>query len=76
MSKLTVDDWSIVLTLADNRMQVATTARKLCYHKNTVTYHINKIKKLTGLDPLNFYDLIKLVKQAKEECHNERFSID
>ena len=76
MSKLTVDDWSIILTLADNRMQVATTARKLYCHKNTVTYHVNKIKKLTGLDPLNFYDLIKLVKQAKEECHNERVSFD
>lgn len=76
MNKLTVDDWSIIIALADNRMQVATAARKLCYHKNTVAYHVSKIKKLTGLDPLNFYDLVKLVKKAKEELHHERVSFD
>lgn len=34
-------------------------------HRNNVVYHIGKVKKLTGLDPTVFYDLVKLVQMAK-----------
>ena len=30
-------------------------------------YRIGKIKRITGLDPMNFYDLCKLVEMAKKE---------
>ena len=33
---------------------------------NTITYHLNKIKETTGLDPFNFHDLVKLMKVAEE----------
>lgn len=33
---------------------------------NTVTYHLDKVKRQTGLDPRRFYDLIELVKIAQE----------
>lgn len=59
-------DKQIILNLADNRMNVCAVGRILFMHRNTLAYHIGKIKKLTGLDPLNFYDLHKLVKQVKD----------
>lgn len=58
-------DKQIILKLADNRMNVCEVGRVLFLHRNTVSYHISKIKKLTGLDPLNFYDLHKLVNSVK-----------
>lgn len=59
-------DKQIILKLADNRMNICEVGRILFLHRNTVSYHIGKIKKLTGLDPLNFYDLHKLVEQVKD----------
>ena len=54
-------DKEIILTLADNNMNISSTAKSLFMHRNTVVYHLGKVKKVTGLDPMNFYDLIKLV---------------
>lgn len=58
-------DAEIVLALADHNMNTSETARVGYMHRNTVLYHIRKIKRETGLDPTNFYDLCKLVKMAK-----------
>ena len=57
----------IILTLADCKMNVAEVSRKLYMHRNTAAYQIERIKKLTGKDPLNFYDLHDLVLYAKAE---------
>lgn len=65
MAELTDVDIQIVLALADNNMNESETARALFMHRNNVVYHIGKIKKLTGLDPTNFYDLGDLVQMAK-----------
>lgn len=35
-------------------------ARRMNYHRNTILYHVKKIKENTGLDPLNIDDLVKL----------------
>lgn len=56
----------IVLAMADNRMRVTEAAKELFMHYSTVIYHIKLIKAITGKDPMNFYDLIDLVKLAKE----------
>lgn len=61
-------DREVVLALAANNMNVCETARQLPAHRNTVVYHANKVKKLTGLDPLNFYDLHTLVQRIKKEA--------
>ena len=58
-------DAKIVVSLADNRMNICEVARVLYMHRNTVAYHIQKIKRITGLDPLNFYDLHKLIKAVE-----------
>lgn len=55
----------IVLAFADNGMRSAATADAIFYHRNTITYHLERIHKKTGLDPYNFYDLYKLVTAIK-----------
>ena len=64
-------DADIVLALAANNMNISDTARAVFMHRNTVVYHIAKIKKMTGLDPANFYDLHKLVNMVKRRYGNE-----
>lgn len=58
-------DWASILALAANNMNVSQTAVALYMHRNTLVYHIQKVKRKTGLDPLNFYDLVELVRMAK-----------
>ena len=65
MAELTNIDLQIILALADNNMNVSEVARALFMHRNNVVYHIGKVKKLTGLDPTNFYNLGELVQMAK-----------
>ena len=59
-------DYRVILTLAQNNMRTTETAYAMGLHRNSVMYRIGKIKKMTGLDPTVFYDLIELVKMAKE----------
>lgn len=47
-------------------MNVGEVSRQLFMHRNTVTYHLDKVKRQTGLDPRRFYDLVELVKMAQE----------
>lgn len=57
----------IILSLADNRMNVSEVARKQYMSRNTVVYNIERIREITGKDPLDFYDLHELVRMAKAE---------
>lgn len=54
-------DIDIINCLAENAMNVSVVSRQLYMHRNTVWYHIVKIKELTGKDPLNLYDLCDLL---------------
>lgn len=51
----------VILTLADADLNVNETARRLFLSRNTVEYHIEKIKRRTGLDPTKFHGLCKLL---------------
>jgi DNA-binding PucR family transcriptional regulator len=66
---------NIILTLADNRMNVAEVSRRLFMHRNSIDYSIRRIKELTGKDPLNFYDLHDLVLYVKAE-RNRKWRAD
>ena len=44
-----------------NGMNVCATAKKLYMHRNTLTYKLNSVKKLTGLDPRDFNDAVTFV---------------
>ena len=52
-------------------MNVTDVARAIFTHRNTVLYHLNKVKQQTGLDPRRFYDLVELVKMAQEVLESE-----
>lgn len=56
----------IILALADNSMKVSWAANELNLNHATVLYHLKWIKAITGKDPMNFYDLIDLVRMARE----------
>lgn len=58
---------STIIALADNNMKPTEAAYSLRVHRNTILYRIEMIKRATGLDPLNFYDLHKLVKMVEGE---------
>lgn len=63
---MTEQELKIINTLADCNMNVQKTANKLNYHRNTIVYHLEKIKEETGHDPMNFYDLVELVNLIRE----------
>lgn len=42
----------------ENNLNISETARQLYIHRNTLTYRIEKIEKLTGLDVKNFEDAV------------------
>ena len=54
----------VLLALAACSLNVSAVSRKLYMHRNTVEYQVEKIKQETGLDPLNFYQLVKLLRMA------------
>lgn len=61
-------DFRVILTLAKNSMRATETAYELGKHRNGILYRVDKIKRITGLDPMNFYDLCKLVEMARKEA--------
>lgn len=63
---LTDVDVQVVLAFADNDMSTTETGRKLFLNRNTVKYHLESVERKTGLSPLKFYDLVKLVGILKE----------
>lgn len=64
------EDAHIIVAMANHSMNVTDVARAIFTHRNTVLYHLNKVKQQTGLDPRRFYDLVELVKMAQEVLEN------
>lgn len=67
-------DAAIIMGLAENNMRATETAYDLHVHRNTVVYRVQKIKELTGLDPLNFYDLHQLVHMVEAEMKKPKIT--
>ena len=66
MEKIDSKDIEIILALAEYNLNETAIARSRYMHRNTVVYHIKKVKRVTGLDPTKFYDLCKLIQMIKE----------
>lgn len=64
-------DVKIILALAEHRMNASKAAVVTHMHRNTVTYHIERIKRITGLDPTEFYDLCELLKIVGERTEHD-----
>lgn len=67
-------DATIIRGLAENDMNITKTAVALYMHRNTVIYHVHQIKKISGLNPVNFFDLIELCKfiGILQPCDDEK----
>jgi carbohydrate diacid regulator len=52
-------------------LSVNQTAKQLYVHRNTITYRLDQVEKLTGLNPRNFYDAMYLYFSIMlDEYHN------
>lgn len=71
MTELSQLDIEIIQAMCEEDMNICAVARKKYLHHNTVSYHLDKIKKKTGLDPRKFHDLIKLETIVKEYAFSE-----
>lgn len=63
-NRLTDTDIECIKSYADANMSAAEAGRKMFLHQNTVKSHLDSIKDKTGLNPRNFYDLIKLLEMV------------
>lgn len=64
---LTTRQKEIILALADNGMRIRRAADAMYCNHAGLYHHMNNIKDRTGLDPRDFWDLIKLVEMVKGE---------
>lgn len=69
MAELSAVHKAVILSMAKNDMRLSDVAVELHYHRNTIEYHCEILKRLYGLNPKRFYDLCKLVEMVKEDNH-------
>lgn len=65
--KLTEQEVRIIKALAENNMKVKNAARSIPASHQYIRYNIEKLKRRTGLDPRNFFDLMKLYQMMEEQ---------
>lgn len=59
--QLTAKQKTIIFCLARNGLSQAGAAKEMHYSANAIWYHIHRITEATDLNPLDFYDMVKLV---------------
>ena len=59
--KMTPTRCNVVMALADCNMSGSAAAKHLFIDRSCVSYHIKRIKAITGKDPRIFWDLMELV---------------
>jgi carbohydrate diacid regulator len=64
LTRLTETDIKLLIEFANNNMNVSQTSKHEYLHRNTIVYHLKKVKRMTGLNPFNFYELIQLMELA------------
>lgn len=57
----------IVLAFAKSNMNLSKAARKTYMSRHGVEYRLNNVRKKTGLNPMEFYDLAYLVNAIDKE---------
>jgi hypothetical protein len=63
--RLTASDAVFILAMAENGLRVHRAAKSMPLSNNAAAYHVNKMKKEFGLDPRDFYDMLKLLPMAR-----------
>ena len=64
---MTERDKEIIRGMAECNMNASLVAKKQFWHRNTIVYHIQRVKAETGLDAMVFYDLVKLLERIDGE---------
>ena len=59
-------DIECVMAYAKGNMRMTNASEILFMHRNSISYHLDKVKNKTGLDPRNFFDLAKLMECIKK----------
>lgn len=67
---MTKQEAKIIINLAHNQLSALQAAKALNYHRNTIYYHVKHIRKKTGLEPYDFFDMQKLYPMAQEVMNN------
>lgn len=67
MERLTEKQCEVIDALAFASLSIAEASRILGVHRNTTFNNIRLIRKKTGLDPMDFFDLQELYKMAGGE---------
>lgn len=67
---MTLRQAETIVNLAKNNLNARATARAMFVHYQTVIYNIRMIRRNTGLNPLDFYELSQLLPQAEEVLQN------
>ena len=67
---MTLRQAETIVNLAKNNLNARATARAMFVHYQTVIYNIRMIRRNTGLNPLDFYELSQLLPQAEEVLKN------
>lgn len=52
---MTETDAITIVALARSNMNICEAARRSHYHRRSIEYHIGKIRRITSLDPQNFF---------------------
>lgn len=55
-----------VVAMAKTSLNITKASRMMHYCDTGIYYHLCTIKKQTGLDPRNFFDLVKLYNRARK----------
>ena len=63
---MTKQEAEIIVKLAHNQLSCSRVAKQTNYHRNTIYYHVKNIRKETGLEPYDFFDMQKLYPMAQE----------
>lgn len=63
---MTKQESRIIIALANNKLSALRAAKSLNYHRNTILYHVRNVRKETGLDPYDFFDMQTLYAMAQE----------
>lgn len=64
---LTEMDIEIIKNMCEYDMNIAFVSRAMFMHWGSIAYHLDKIKRNTGLDPRVFYDLVELMDMLNAE---------
>lgn len=61
MSNISDTDLALLKAYAAHNMNRSQTSKAIYLHTNSIRYRFDVIRRKTGLNPGNFYDLVKLL---------------